>query len=226
MLLYYMYFNKKERYFMDQKYLEKLEFNKIKEILSSYTITYLGKSYALDLFPMNNKKDIEKALDQTFDASTLILRKGNIPLSPIDNLDLHIKKIESSNFLNTKQLLDLAKILKMARDLKEYFSSEEIDMSEFISLENLFNNLYTNLSLETTIFKNILDENTISDDASTELKNIRKTIKQKENDEEAITIEKQKEQNLLSAEKNVLKWEEIDAQNELHTAELKTKAKC
>ena len=167
---------------MNTKYLEKLEFNKIKEILSSYAVTYLGKDYALDLFPMDNKKAIEKALDQTFDASTLILRKGNIPISYIDNLDLHIKKLESSNFLNAKQLLDLAKILKTARDLKEYFSSDEIDMSEFVSLENLFNNLYTNLSLETTIFKNILDENTVADDASSELKNIRKTIKQKESD--------------------------------------------
>ena len=32
---------------MDQKYLEKLEFNKIKEILSNYAITYIGKEHSL-----------------------------------------------------------------------------------------------------------------------------------------------------------------------------------
>ena len=48
---------------MDQKYLEKLEFNKIKEILSSFAITYLGKDLALNLSPMDNKKDILKLDD-------------------------------------------------------------------------------------------------------------------------------------------------------------------
>ena len=87
---------------MDQKYLEKLEFNKIKEILSNYAITYIGKEHALNLFPMNNKKEIEKALLQTYDASNLIYRKGNPPISEIENTIIHIKKLESSNFLSIK----------------------------------------------------------------------------------------------------------------------------
>ena len=165
---------------MNQKYLEKLEFNKIKDILKSFAITYIGKNLADDLFPMDNKKEIEKALTQTYDASNLIIRKGNAPISEIEDITIHIKKLESSNFLTAKQLLDLAKILKMARNLKEYFSSEEIDMSEFTSLESLFNNLYSNSTIENSIYTNILDENTIADTASSELSTIRKTIKQKE----------------------------------------------
>ena len=165
---------------MNQKYLEKLEFNKIKEILSSFAITYLGKNLCNNLFPMNNKKEIEKALTQTYDASNLILRKGNIPISEIEDITIHIKKLESSNFLTAKQLLDLANILKISRKLKEYFNSEEIDMSEYESLSLLFNNLYSNNNLENTIFTSIINEDTISDDASLELKNIRKSIKNKE----------------------------------------------
>ena len=165
---------------MNQKYLEKLEFNKIKDILKSFAITYIGKNLADDLFPMDDKKEIEKALTQTYDASNLIIRKGNAPISEIEDITIHIKKLESSNFLTAKQLLDLAKILKIARNLKEYFSSEEIDMSEFTSLESLFNNLYSNSTIENSIYTNILDENTIADTASSELSTIRKTIKQKE----------------------------------------------
>ena len=165
---------------MNQKYLEKLEFNKIKEILSNYAITFLGKNLCLELFPMNNKKEIEKALNQTYDASNLILRKGNLPISEIEDITVHIKRLESSNFLTAKQLLDLANILKISRNLKEYFSSEEIDMKEFESLENLFNNLYSNSNIETTIFNSIINEDTIADSASNELLNIRKSIKNKE----------------------------------------------
>ena len=53
-------------------------------------------------------------------------------------------------------------------------------MSEFINLENLFNNLYINPSIEKTISQSIVDENTLSDDASKELNVIRKSIRSKE----------------------------------------------
>ena len=53
-------------------------------------------------------------------------------------------------------------------------------MSEFTYLNSLFNNLYVNPSIEKSIFTSILDENTISDDASHELNTIRKNIKAKE----------------------------------------------
>ncbi|MBP3596454.1 MAG: endonuclease MutS2 [Clostridia bacterium] len=168
---------------MENKYLEKLEFNKIKEILSSYTITFLGKKMALELLPFNNRKEIEKALTQTFDASTLIYRKGNLPLTEINNITTHIKALKSYMTLHQKQLLDLYHILKISRELKEYFKNEtEIDMNEFSSLEPLFTNLYSNPNIENSISKAIIDENTIADSASSTLSAIRKNIKNKENE--------------------------------------------
>lgn len=46
---------------MHNKTLEKLEFHKIREILSHFAITYLGKNLANELMPMSNKKEILKA---------------------------------------------------------------------------------------------------------------------------------------------------------------------
>lgn len=165
---------------MDIKSLEKLEFNKICEILKKFCITYIGQKYAEELQPFSLKQDIIKAQKQTSEASILLYRKGSVPISEIENTTTHIKKLESNIFLSTKQLLDLAEILKISNNLKDYFLSTEIDMSEFTNLTGLFNNLYTNPSIQKTIFTAIIDENTISDDASTELKNIRKNIRNKE----------------------------------------------
>ena len=53
-------------------------------------------------------------------------------------------------------------------------------MSEFVNLTGLFNNLYINPSIEKVIYSSIIDENTIADEASKELGNIRKSIKNKE----------------------------------------------
>lgn len=165
---------------MNSKAIEKLEFNKICDILQGYAITYIGKDYANSLKPMSSKVEIEKALNQTTEASTILYRKGSCPISEIEDITSHLKKLNSNLFLSAKQLLDLANILKISSNLKEYFFSKEIDMSEFVNLTGLFNNLYINPSIEKVIYSSIIDENTIADEASKELGNIRKSIKNKE----------------------------------------------
>lgn len=165
---------------MNIKTLEKLEFNKICNTLETYAITYLGKDYIKNLKPLSSKNEIVKAQKQTTEASIILYRKGSIPISEIENITEHIKKLNSGLFLNAKQLLDLANILKISNNLKDYFFSSEIDMEEFVTLNNLFNNLYINPSIEKSIFSAILDENNIADTASAELNSIRRNIKNKE----------------------------------------------
>ena len=174
---------------METKTLEKLEFNKIKEILSSYAITYLGKSRSSCIMPMNNKKDIEKSLTQTTEAKTLIYKKGNIPLSEIDDITIPLKKIEDGNFLNASELLNMCKILKFSHELKDFFSNDinttsfnSINIDEFVSLKPLFDNLYENKSIQKKIETTIISENEIADDASPKLLSIRKEIKNKSNE--------------------------------------------
>ena len=126
-----------EDFIMNNKALEKLEFNKICELLMNYSITYIGKKHINCLHPMHDKKEIEKALKQVTHASILLYRKGIIPIGEIENTTEHIKKIKSNMFLSARQLLDLANILKISNNLKEYYFSTEIDMSEFGEKHNV-----------------------------------------------------------------------------------------
>ena len=165
---------------METRYFEKLEFNLIRKKLESFATTFAGKNMALNLMPFSNKKDALKSGKQTTEASILIYRKGNLPISEIEDITIHLKKLNSNISLSLKQLLDLANILRISRNLKEYFSSQEIDMSEFKNLENLFLNLYSNPNIENTIFSSIIDENNLDDKASSTLSNIRKSIRNKD----------------------------------------------
>ena len=165
---------------MNTKSIEKLEFNKVCDILKKYSSTYIGRNYINKLHPMNNKNEIEKSLKQVSNASTVLYRKGMIPLEEIENTTEHIKRLRSNMFLSAKQLLDLANILKVSSNLKDYFFSQEIDIEEFTNIYDLFKNLYTNLQIQNTIFSSIIDDKTISDNASKELASIRKKQKNKE----------------------------------------------
>ena len=165
---------------MNSKTLEKLEFNKIREILSNFAITYIGKNMANNLLPLESKKNISKALSQTTEAVTLLYRLGNIPISEISDITIHLKHLENSNSLSIKQLLDLSNILQISQNLKNYLNTENIDISDFPNLSNLFENLYINPRIVSSINSAIVDENTIDDSASPNLKNIRHTIRKKE----------------------------------------------
>ena len=161
---------------MDKNSLKKLEFNKILEILSSFAVTDKGKKLSLNLVPYTKKDDTIKAQNETKEALTLLYRKGSIPLtSELSDICEYILLLEKNNFLSAKALLDIANVLKTSRLLKEYYF--ENPLNETDALNNYFNNLYTNNKIEHTISSAIIDENTISDDASSNLMSIRRNIR-------------------------------------------------
>ncbi len=163
--------------------LEKLEFNKVLNILNEYTHTYIGKELVNSLTPSTDKTIVKQLLSETTEATILILRKGNAPISQIENINIILKKLDSNGILSAKDLLDIAHILKISRELKEYFSSSLGKTDEpFPNLEKYFINLYTNKTIENKIFSSIIDENTIDDNASPILKTIRKNIHRTELD--------------------------------------------
>ena len=160
---------------MNENCLTKLEYNKILELLASQCTTYLGKELALNLLPVNKSARVSKLLTETEEASNLILRKGNLPITAFDNIDIYLKNLASSNFLTSKGLLDIGKVLKLSSELKKYFYDDEnFDLSEFTNLDGYFSSLYTNEKIQKEILDSILDENTIADNASKVLSSLRK----------------------------------------------------
>ena len=160
---------------MQTTYLEKLEFNKIKNTLSSYAQTNNGKKMCLDLYPSSNKEKVQKALGETTEAVALIYRKGNLPLETIGDISTYILNLKNQNFLSSKALLELATLLKTSKILKNYYFEKELNQTD--SLTNYFDHLYTNPSIEEKIFSAIIDENTFDDRASNALYKIRQQMR-------------------------------------------------
>lgn len=163
-------------------YLEKLEYNKILEKLSNYTITYLGKDLCLNLLPSNSKEKVKNMLKETEEAVNLLYRCNTPPISEIADNTINIKTIESSGTLSIKSILELTNILKISEDLKKYFSADYIDANDFLCLKDIFSGLYSNTSITERVSSCIIDENNIDDRASKELSNIRKKQRNIEQD--------------------------------------------
>ena len=164
---------------MKEKYLIKLEYNKILKILDDFAITHLGKNLVNSLVPFSSKQEVINSLTETTESNTLIFRKGNPPIAEIADTCVHFKALTSNSTLSAQYLLDLAHVLKMSRELREYFFAD-INISFAKRLSKYFENLYTNIGIENTIFNSIIDEHTIDDKASSTLLNIRRNIKNTE----------------------------------------------
>lgn len=168
---------------MIEKYLNKLEYNKILDLVSNYCTTYIGKSFVSKLMPLNNKDLVKMKLEETSTAQTLLYRKGEPPISNITNIDIWIKNLESYNSLSAKALLDVAHVLQTSRFLHDYFFADDsFDLSDFALLEDYFSMLYYNETIEKNILNSIIDEYTIADDASKTLSALRRNKRKLEQD--------------------------------------------
>lgn len=156
---------------MNQKYLTKLEYNKILDKLEGFAKTYIGKEKCKNLLPTSN---VSYLLSQTYQALSLIYKNGSLPLSSIPNVNMPIKSLESNFSITMEDLLNIASILKTSRELKEYI---DLNLENIDLISKYFSNLYVNKPLEKEIFDKILDENTVADNASSKLNSIRKTQK-------------------------------------------------
>lgn len=160
------------------KYLKILEYDKVLDNISKYCKTYIGHEKLSNLLPQFSQAVINTCLQQTTEAISIIYRKSNIPLAELPDLSVIIKNLESYNSLSIPALLNTARFLKISREVKKFFfSSDDIDLSEYNQLYDLFDLIYTNENIEKKIFSVLLDENTVADDASPTLNSIRHKLK-------------------------------------------------
>ena len=167
---------------MNINMLNKLEFDKIKEILSTYCNTFLGRNLVSELEPSNQKNIVFNKLSETEEALNLIYKSSTPPISEISDISIYLKSLNSGRFLSLKELLEIAKILKLAQDFKNYFFNDFIIPTDYPILSCLFNNLYTNKNICDRILFCIIDEKTINDNASEKMKNIKKKQRNLEQD--------------------------------------------
>ena len=155
--------------------LNKLEYNEIIDVLEKHCKTYLGKNLCDSLKPSFSFELVDVLLNETKEADTLLHQKGSPPFYETDELEKYIKILKSNQTLSIKGLLNIGMLLRIARELKEYFYDN--NTSSFINLEKYFTLLYSNPSIEKSIFDKIIDESTISDNASKKLSSLRRNRK-------------------------------------------------
>lgn len=161
---------------MNQKVLRTLEYNKIVERLAEYAFGADTKERCLSLLPSTSLSEITNAQQQTKDAMNRSLKKGRLDCSGIKPLSSAIRRVEIGGTMNIEELLSLCKLLETARRVKAYGRKEREDIPSD-SLSELFDGLEPLSPLCDEIRRCIISVDEISDDASSNLKSIRRSIR-------------------------------------------------
>lgn len=161
---------------MNQKVLRTLEYNKIVERLAEYAFGADTKERCLSLLPSTSLSEITHAQQQTKDAMNRSLKKGRLDCSGIKPLSSAIRRVEIGGTMSIEELLGLCKLLETARRVKAYGRKEREDIPSD-SLSELFDGLEPLSPLCDEIRRCIISVDEISDDASSNLKSIRRSIR-------------------------------------------------
>lgn len=167
---------------MNKKVLQTLEFNKIVDRLVDKATSEPGKQLCRDIDPMTDLEAIEKAQTQTYDALGMLISRGSIGFGGNKELKYALKSLEIGSTLSIRELLDIAAQLVNVDRIKKYGTDEkkigtDIEMQENInSVMELFFKLQSLRKLSEEIQRCILSEDEIADDASSNLRSIRKQM--------------------------------------------------
>lgn len=164
---------------MNQKSLRVLEFNKIVDILKTKVSSSLGLKYIENLTPSSNYEEVKYMLEETSQAQGILLKRGGIALNGIHDIEDKAKRAEIGASLDPGSLIKIADTLRVSRNLKNTLSSSEEEEFNYPIIQGLSNSLYAYRDVEDKIYNAIISEIEISDNASTELRNIRRRIVQK-----------------------------------------------
>ena len=162
---------------MNTKALITLEYDKIIKKLETFASSTMGKALCKDLLPSSDYEEILSAQTETKDALTRLYKTGYLSFQGLSDIRPHLRLLEIDSTLNTKELLDIARLLSITAQTVEYGDTED-DIMAYDSLNSYFGELDSLEFLYQRITQCILSEDEISDDASSALKDIRREIKQ------------------------------------------------
>lgn len=161
---------------MNQKVIKKLEYNKIVDKLAEFAGSPIAKELCRKLLPMDGLHEIQTAQQETSDALSRILSKGSLSFSGTKDIRPSVMRLDVGSTLSITELLEISSLLNVTLRVKTYGRTEN-EEKKGDSLEERFTMLEPLSVLNNEIKRCIISEEEISDDASTKLKSIRRSIR-------------------------------------------------
>lgn len=157
------------------KYCKAIELDKILARLAQLCSCEDAKAMALAIEPARDLRDVRELMQYTVDANTLTNRYSTPSVGAVENPAAALKRSEIGARLSPRELLDVGKVLRAFETIERWRRQLEGGQT---SLSYLLDSVVALPDLQKHIADTIISEEEISDNASPELADIRRKIRQ------------------------------------------------
>ncbi len=157
------------------KHCKSIELDKILHMLAGYCSCADSRAMTLAIEPERDIRDVRALMQRTVDANTLTTRYSTPSIGSVENCSAALKRAEIGARLSPRELLEVARVLHAIDTIERWRKQLE---GEPTSLEFLLNSVIALPTLYRNISSAILSEEEIADNASPELAEIRRKIRQ------------------------------------------------
>ena len=156
-----------------EKSFNKLELNLVLDQLAECATSLMGKDACMQIRPDSDLDHVRQLLAQTTAACSMVIGKGNPNFAGVSDIASLLELADRGGTLSPAELLRVGGVLRCARSIKNYVSEDD----PVTVLDAYFQGITPNKYLEDKIFAAIISEDEISDQASTELADIRRHMR-------------------------------------------------
>ena len=157
-----------------EKSLRTIELPAGLDMLAAKAVSDAAKENARALRPSAEPGEVRDRLAETTAAKKMMETKGSPSFSGLKDVRPSLARADMGGVLNTRELLDIARVLFCARACASYASGREEQPG---ALRHLFSVLVSNRYLEDKINTSITTEEEIADAASAELADLRRKMR-------------------------------------------------
>ncbi|WP_312117600.1 endonuclease MutS2 [Brevibacillus reuszeri] len=109
---------------MNEKALQRLEYDKIKEALMDHAISYVGKRHVEQMMPMTSSKVLRKKLDEVAEAKDLIQYGASVPIPSLEGIEQIVSLLGTGYVFSEKDFLHMTQFMTSVTQLMKYMASK------------------------------------------------------------------------------------------------------
>lgn len=158
---------------MNNRILEQLEFDKVKQLFAGYLQTEQGQEELRQLSPMTESDRISRSFDEMSDMEQIFIEQHGFGLGGLRDISESMRRLELDADVNVLEIIDIKKILQVSAEVKHFYN--DLENVNLTALNTLFEKIELLPSLQGSL-QAINDGGFIENFASHELDRIRRQI--------------------------------------------------
>jgi len=160
-----------------EKSWEILELPAILDMLAAEAVSDPAKAAAKELRPAGDTAEVRRRMAETTAAKELMVLNGAPAFSGVKDVSAALKRADAGGMLNTRELTDIAGVLRAARGAASYAADERTGERKKSEISHLFAALRANKYFEERVTNSIVGDGELADAASGELADIRRAMR-------------------------------------------------